>query len=93
MLVVDQELFQLQFYIQYFFEWYYLQLAKTTKYNQAVSEKDTLVANLVDPTTDASIVYISMLDDRLLELEQEINSASTQQQLDAIDFNFPVFDS
>jgi len=36
-------------------------------------------------------VYISMLDDRLLELEQEINSSSTQQQLDEIDFNFPVF--
>jgi len=68
-----------------------LQSAKTTKYNQAVSEKDTLVANLVDPTTDASIVYISMLDDRLIEIQQEINSASTQQQLDAIDFNFPVF--
>lgn len=68
-----------------------LQSAKTTKYNQAVSERDTLVANLVDPTTDASIAYISMLDDRLIEIQQEINSASTQQQLDAIDFNFPVF--
>jgi len=65
--------------------------AKTTKYNQAVSEKDTLVANLSDPTSEASIAYISMLDDRLIEIQQEINSTSTQQQLDALDFNFPVF--
>jgi len=68
-----------------------IETAKTDKYNESITIKDSLVANLSDPTTEAAVVYISMLDDRLLELEQEINSASTQQQLDAIDFNFPVF--
>jgi hypothetical protein len=68
-----------------------IETAKTDKYNESVTIKDSLVANLSDPTTEAAVVYISMLDDRLFELEQEINSSSTQQQLDEIDFNFPVF--
>ena len=31
------------------------------------------------------------IDSESFYIQQEINSASTQQQLDAIDFNFPVF--
>lgn len=65
--------------------------AKLQKITDLTSEKNNLINQLQNPTDPAEIIYTEMLETYLQNLITEINTFTTQEELNSLTIQWPVF--
>lgn len=65
--------------------------AKIQKINELTAEKNNLINQLQNPADPAEIIYTEMLETYLENLITEINTFTTQEELNSLTIQWPVF--